>query len=76
MRRASKGTLGTFGTGGKATANVAGKTDIGYGSALQADGKILIGGTATNGTITGLGLARVIEPLAIAPYHSKGHSSP
>jgi uncharacterized delta-60 repeat protein len=49
VRYTSAGALdNTFGTGGMATANVAGRSDLGYGAALQVDGKIIVAGRVAN----------------------------
>lgn len=56
----SSGALDTaFGTDGGMQIDFFGAADTANAVAIQPDGKILIGGTVTNGTITGLGLARV-----------------
>jgi uncharacterized delta-60 repeat protein len=49
-RYTSAGALDTtFGTGGKATTNVAGGTDLAYAAALQPDGKIVVAGRVADG---------------------------
>jgi uncharacterized delta-60 repeat protein len=60
-RYLANGTLDvSFGTGGKATLNIAGKSDFGTTAALQADGKILIAGRVFSdaGTEADIGVAR------------------
>ena len=49
-----------FGTGGKATLNIVGKSDVGTTAALQADGKILAAGRVFSdaGTEADIGVAR------------------
>ncbi|MFO1270428.1 MAG: Calx-beta domain-containing protein [Rubrivivax sp.] len=50
-----------FGSGGKLTANVAGKADFGYALARQADGKLVVAGrvAADGGSNPDMGLLRV-----------------
>ena len=66
---AQAGTLDpTFGTGGKAVANVPGTYCSGQALAQQADGKILLGGvTFDNGSNSGFGLARFTGSIAVQP---------
>ena len=49
-----------FGTGGKVTLNIVGKSDVGTTAALQADGKILVAGRVFSdaGTEADIGVAR------------------
>ena len=57
----ASGTLDTgFGTGGKMTVDVFGSGDDAECVAVQPDGKIVIGGSARNGTTTGIALMRVV----------------
>ena len=61
VRYLSDGTLDpAFGTGGKATLNIAGKSDFSTTAALQSDGKILVAGRVFSdaGTEADIGLAR------------------
>jgi uncharacterized delta-60 repeat protein len=54
------GTLdASFGTGGKLTVDFFGAGDHAQDLAIQADGKIVVSGAATNGTSVGLGLVRI-----------------
>jgi uncharacterized delta-60 repeat protein len=60
-RFTSDGALDTsFGAGGKVTTNVAGRTDLAYAAALQADGKIVLAGRVADdgGDPPDLGLVR------------------
>ena len=50
----------SFGTGGKLTIDFFGSFDGAENVAVQLDGKIVVGGFATNGTRTGYGLVRVL----------------
>lgn len=62
VRLNASGALDTsFGSGGKLTANVAGKADFGYAAALQADGKIVVAGRVgvDGGSDPDFGLLRV-----------------
>jgi uncharacterized delta-60 repeat protein len=55
------GTLdSSFGNDGKLTLDFFGAPDAAACAALQADGKIVVGGVAVNGTSIGLGLARLL----------------
>lgn len=55
----------SFGNGGKMTTDFTGSTDVGFAIAIQPDGKLIVGGqasnTATNGTDYG-----------VARYHANG----
>lgn len=54
------GTLDTtFSGDGKATAGFAGRTDVAYAVSIQAEGKILLGGYASNGVDTDFALFRL-----------------
>jgi uncharacterized delta-60 repeat protein len=49
-RYTSGGALdGTFGTGGKVTTNIAGRTDLGAAAVLQSDGRIVVSGRVADG---------------------------
>jgi uncharacterized delta-60 repeat protein len=48
----------SFDTDGRVTTNFAGANDFGYSVAIQADGKILVGGQSLNGANNDFGLAR------------------
>jgi uncharacterized delta-60 repeat protein len=50
----------SFGTGGKLTIDFFGSFDGAESVAVQSDGKIVVGGFATNGSRTGYGLARIL----------------
>jgi uncharacterized delta-60 repeat protein len=59
VRYLSNGALdATFGTGGKVTTSITSGPDIGWGAALQTDGKIVVGGTIPNGTGGDYGVLR------------------
>ena len=49
----------SFGTGGKLTVDFFGGGDDAQDLAIQADGKIVVSGAATNGTSLGVGLVRI-----------------
>jgi uncharacterized delta-60 repeat protein len=49
----------SFGTGGKLAVDFFGSADGATSVAIQPDGRILIAGTARNGSTTGLGLIRL-----------------
>jgi uncharacterized delta-60 repeat protein len=49
----------SFGTGGKLTVDFFGSGDDAQDVAIQADGKIVVSGTAANGTSLGVGLVRI-----------------
>ncbi len=60
MRYNADGTLDpSFGSGGKLTVDFFGAGDNAQDIAIQADGKIVVSGAATNGTSVGLGLVRI-----------------
>ena len=50
----------SFGSGGKLTIDFFGSFDGAENVALQPDGKIVVGGFATNGSRTGYGLVRIL----------------
>ena len=55
------GTLDTtFGNGGQLAVDFFGKADGAGCVVTQADGKLLVGGLASNGSGSGLGLVRVV----------------
>jgi uncharacterized delta-60 repeat protein len=61
VRYTSAGVLDSaFGTNGRVTTNVAGRTDLGYAATLQADGKIVLAGRVANsgGADPDVGLVR------------------
>jgi uncharacterized delta-60 repeat protein len=59
----------SFGAGGKATANIAGATDLALAAALQADGKVVLGGrvAASGGADPDVGLVRFDASGALDP---------
>jgi uncharacterized delta-60 repeat protein len=50
----------SFGSAGKLTIDFFGSFDGAENVAVQPDGKIVVGGFATNGTRTGYGLVRIL----------------
>jgi uncharacterized delta-60 repeat protein len=48
----------TFGTGGKVTTPIGTRADVGYGVAIQSDGKIIMTGNSDNGTYINVAVVR------------------
>jgi uncharacterized delta-60 repeat protein len=68
VRYQPTGALDTgFGNGGKATVNIAGKSDFGYAAALQSDGKIVVAGRVgvDGGSNPDFGVARFLADGSI-----------
>ena len=69
------GALGAFGTGGIARTTVAGGSDTGQAIAVQADGSVLVGGSANLAGKTAFGLTR-FTPRACATTRSARTARP